>query len=115
MNIRILYNHKVKNGFKAGWGFSCLLETIQDKILFDTGWNGDILLHNMKIADINPEEIDKIVISHDHWDHIGGLNHILKYGKKPEVYVPQSASYNLKNEIKRFTNITEISNAKKNM
>ena len=109
MNLKILYDNNAKTPFKAGWGFSCLIESNENKILFDTGWNGNILLHNMKKADINPEEIDKIIISHSHWDHIGGLNHLLNYGKKFDVYVPKSASINFKNEIKRYANLVEIS------
>jgi len=112
MNFRVLYDNNAGNGFKVGWGFSCLVQTSKENILFDTGWNGDILLYNMKIAGINPKNIDKIVISHDHWDHIGGINHILRYAKKPEVYVPLSLSNNLKNEIERYANVIEISNAK---
>lgn len=56
MKLKFLYDNNVKNGFKGGWGFSCLIETDGKKILFDTGCNENILLHNMKIADINPEE-----------------------------------------------------------
>jgi len=107
MNITILYDNEAKEGFKAGWGFSCLIETPQNKVLFDTGWDGNILMHNMEIAGIKPEEIDKIVLSHSHWDHIGGINHILKYNKKTEVYVLKSFSKNLKNEIKRHSQLIE--------
>lgn len=109
MNLQVLYNNNAQNGFKEGWGFSCFIKMSKENILFDTGWDGNILIHNMKTAGINPEIIDKIVISHSDWDHIGGLNHILKYEKKPEVYVPESISINLKNEIKRYTEIIEIS------
>jgi 7,8-dihydropterin-6-yl-methyl-4-(beta-D-ribofuranosyl)aminobenzene 5'-phosphate synthase len=113
MNFQILYDNNAKNGFKAGWGFSCLVETSDEKILFDTGWNGNILLYNMKIAGVNPEEVDKIVISHSHWDHIGGLNHILNFTKTIDVYIPESVSENLKNEIKNHANIVEVSKAQK--
>ncbi|MGF7118632.1 MBL fold metallo-hydrolase [Methanobacterium oryzae] len=113
MKLRILYDNNARNGFKEGWGFSCLIETSEEKILFDTGWNGNILLHNMKIAGVNPEEIDKIVISHSHWDHIGGLNHILNCAKEPEVYIPKSIPVNLKNEIKNYADIIEVSEAQK--
>ncbi|MEN4017962.1 MAG: MBL fold metallo-hydrolase [Methanobacterium sp.] len=113
MNLQILYDNIAGNGFKEGWGFSCFIKTSKENILFDTGWDGNILLHNMKTAGINPEIIDKVVISHSDWDHIGGLNHILKYGNKPEVYVPESISINLKNEIKRYTEVVEISKSRK--
>lgn len=110
MIIKILYENNAKKGFKSGWGFSCLIESNEDKILFDTGWNGNILLHNMKIMGVRPEEIDKIVISHSHWDHIGGLTHLIKYNIS-EVYIPESVSKNLKNELKRYSNVIEVSDA----
>lgn len=113
MKLQILYDNKAPNNFKAGWGFSCFIAVNEKKILFDTGWNGFVLLNNMKAAGINPEEIDTIVISHQHWDHIGGLNHVLEYTRNPDVYIPESVSENLKNEVKNQANIVEVSEARK--
>jgi 7,8-dihydropterin-6-yl-methyl-4-(beta-D-ribofuranosyl)aminobenzene 5'-phosphate synthase len=78
MRITILYDNTVwKEGLQAAWGFSCLVETVDRKILFDTGGNGSILLHNMKKLNIDPRGIDEIFLSHPHWDHAGGLQAIL--------------------------------------
>ncbi len=113
MKLQVLYDKNGKNNFKSGWGFSCFIEVDRKKILFDTGWNGFILLNNMKVAGIDPEEIDMVIISHPHWDHIGGLNHILNCTQNPDVYIPKSASENLKAEINNHTNIIEISKPQK--
>ena len=113
MILKILYDNSLKNPYISGWGFSCYLEVEEDKIIFDTGWNGNILLSNMKLMGINPNEINKIILSHSHWDHIGGLNHLIKYEAEPDVYLPQSFSINLKNEIKRYANVIEISSQRK--
>lgn len=112
MKLQILYDNKALDNFKAGWGFSCFIEINKKKILFDTGWNGFTLLNNMKTAGINPEEIDTVVISHIHWDHIGGLNHMLNCTRNPDVYIPKSASENLKTEIKNQAHVTEVSGIK---
>lgn len=109
MKLQILYDNKAQEGFKSGWGFSCYIEANDKKILFDTGWNGFILEWNMKMAGIYPEDLDAVFISHSHWDHIGGLNHILCYTKNIDVYLPKSISLNLKNEIKSQANIIEVS------
>lgn len=112
MKLTILYDNNARNPFKSGWGFSCLIESSKKKILFDTGWNADILVHNMRIAGIKPEEINKIVISHPDWDHIGCLNYMLKHAEA-DVYLTKSVSNNLKNEIKCYANVIEVSEAQK--
>ena len=92
MKITIIYDNEVtKEGLKADWGFSALIETESaSPILFDTGANGSILLHNMKELNINPADIGIIVISHSHWDHTGGIPEILKENKTAELYIPGS-------------------------
>jgi hypothetical protein len=48
MKITIPYDNTVfQSGLKPDWGFSCLVETHNRNILFDTGSNGSILLENI--------------------------------------------------------------------
>jgi len=90
MKITIIYDNDIwKEGLRADWGFSCLIEVYNQKILFDTGTKGEILLHNMKKLNIFPYEINEIVISHAHLDHTGGLPDFLKE-KKAKLYIPLS-------------------------
>lgn len=92
MKITIIYDNTAWDSrLIADWGFSCLVEAHGKKILFDTGAKGDILLNNMKTLDINPLQIDSIFISHNHWDHTGGLPDIFKKVQLP-VYAPASCS-----------------------
>ncbi|MCK5706832.1 MAG: MBL fold metallo-hydrolase [Candidatus Aureabacteria bacterium] len=84
MNIKILYdNSTLDDELFYGWGFSCL---INDNILFDTGENGENLLSNMNKMKVDILNIEKVVISHDHWDHTGGLWELLKNTKDLDVY-----------------------------
>ena len=90
MKVTIIYDNEVsRKGLKADWGFSCLVEVYDRKILFDTGADGSILISNMKKLDIDPVIIKEIFISHNHWDHIGGLSDFLSINKV-KVYIPQS-------------------------
>lgn len=91
MKITILYDNEANPGFKSGWGFSCLTET-EEKILFDTGDSGEKLIYNMKQLGIRPESVDKVVISHNHFDHTGGLKDFLRLNNKAEVFHPKSFS-----------------------
>lgn len=84
MKIQIIYDNKVLNEkFVSGWGFSCLVD---ERILFDTGDKGDDLLKNMAAMNIDVSQIEKVVISHDHWDHTGGLWDVIEKRKSLAVY-----------------------------
>jgi 7,8-dihydropterin-6-yl-methyl-4-(beta-D-ribofuranosyl)aminobenzene 5'-phosphate synthase len=88
LKITIVYdNTAYRKDLKADWGFSCLVEVSGRRILFDTGANGAILLDNMRKLDIDPLTIDEVFISHEHWDHTGGLSDFLDINRV-KVYVP---------------------------
>jgi len=90
IGLTVVYdNNPFKKGLQADWGFSCYIKGLEKSILFDTGKNGQILLSNMGALDIRPEEIDLVVLSHDHLDHTGGLEKLLKKNPKVEVWLPE--------------------------
>lgn len=91
MTVTIIYdNVAYMEGLRADWGFSCLVETDNVRILFDTGANGATLLYNMEKLNIYPSSIDEVFISHAHRDHTGGLNDFLEVNKRARVYLPSS-------------------------
>jgi 7,8-dihydropterin-6-yl-methyl-4-(beta-D-ribofuranosyl)aminobenzene 5'-phosphate synthase len=95
--IRILAdNHTVDKNLRTCWGFSCL---INDKVLFDTGESNEVLEFNMKKLNILPGKITKIVITHDHFDHTGGLEAVANKNPKVEVYLLSDFSDELKKRI----------------
>jgi 7,8-dihydropterin-6-yl-methyl-4-(beta-D-ribofuranosyl)aminobenzene 5'-phosphate synthase len=71
-------------GFRSEHGFSVFVETDNGAFLFDTGAT-DCLIHNAKFLDIDLARVEKVVLSHGHYDHAGGLPYLLKY-TKPVVY-----------------------------
>jgi 7,8-dihydropterin-6-yl-methyl-4-(beta-D-ribofuranosyl)aminobenzene 5'-phosphate synthase len=72
--LTVLYDNRPgPEGLKTGWGFSCLVQGWEKTILFDTGGEGPALLANMAGLGIDPKCVDAVLLSHDHWDHTGGL------------------------------------------
>lgn len=98
MEIKVLYDNKTtKDGILAGWGFSCL---VAGSVLFDTGEDSESLLHNMSEMGANVSCVKDVVISHDHWDHTGGLKGILKGSKEVNVYGCPGFSGEFKEKVK---------------
>ncbi len=92
VKITIFYDNYVHTeGTKADWGFSCLIEGTEKIILFDAGTQPDILWHNIETLRVDISQVDMIVISHNHGDHIGGLPSVLeKLPPLVPVYAPSS-------------------------
>jgi len=69
----------------AEFGWSVLIETDEVKVLLDTGPSISVC-HNADVLGIDLSQVDKIVLSHSHFDHTGGLRQILlKMRKDIEV------------------------------
>lgn len=89
--IKILYDNKCAlPGFTMGFGFSALIYNYSTNhyILFDTGGNGDVLFSNLNKFNITSTLITKVVISHNHHDHSGGLSMVYMKNNEIEIYVP---------------------------
>jgi len=86
MRITTLVENTVnKSGLIAEHGLSILLETEDEKILFDTGQR-HALLHNATQMGMELSAVDKIVLSHGHSDHTGGLGDALKASGGAHIY-----------------------------
>jgi len=103
IEITVIYdNYPFKPGLKTSWGFSCVVRGTEKTILFDTGGNGSVLLSNMKKLEIDPQEIDLVVLSHIHGDHVEGLDDFLGQNAEVDVYLPQSFSRNFKEKVRHY-------------
>jgi 7,8-dihydropterin-6-yl-methyl-4-(beta-D-ribofuranosyl)aminobenzene 5'-phosphate synthase len=108
MKITILYdNTAFRPELRSDWGFSAFVETEKRKILFDTGSDGSLLLENMKKLGIDPSSVDDVFISHNHFDHVGGLSAFLNENNNVTVFVPAS--------FRGVRNAKEVIHVKKSM
>ncbi len=112
--ISVYDNYQVNPELKTAWGFATVIKTPQDTILFDTGGDSEILLSNMKKLGINPASIKKVVISHIHGDHLGGLEGFLERNSNVTVFIPSSFPKSVKNMIiQKGAKFVEISAPRK--
>jgi 7,8-dihydropterin-6-yl-methyl-4-(beta-D-ribofuranosyl)aminobenzene 5'-phosphate synthase len=87
MKLTILVDNYVDSQkLKAEHGLAILIEVDGEKILFDCG-QSDLVLSNAKVLGIDLNGITKIVLSHSHYDHTGGLMPLLKYlNREIDIY-----------------------------
>jgi len=71
--------------FLGEWGLSILLETEGTTILFDSG-KSTSAVYNADSLNVDLVKINKIVLSHGHYDHTGGLRNMLRrIGKEIDI------------------------------
>ena len=91
--VTILYDSFGKNpSLTKDWGFAVLVEYGGKRILFDTGNNAKIFEHNVKALGVDLRNLDFVVMSHRHGDHIGGLAYLLKVNPTVKIYAPKERS-----------------------
>ncbi len=81
IKITTLAENTADLGYLAEWGLSMYIEADGVNILFDTG-AGIAAVHNAQLFGIDLAKVDKIVLSHGHRDHTGGLREVLTRMKK---------------------------------
>jgi len=88
--ITLVDNRTQSTNLETEHGLSLYIETDDNqKILYDTG-QSDLFMRNAQKLGVDLGEIDMVVISHGHYDHIGGLVTFLKINKTAKVYMNAS-------------------------
>ena len=85
-------------------GNSTYIETENTKLLIDMGRNAKYIKEKLESIGISPEEIDTILISHTHNDHVSSLKTFVNRYKTP-VLLSREMFYELE-DIKDYENIT---------
>jgi 7,8-dihydropterin-6-yl-methyl-4-(beta-D-ribofuranosyl)aminobenzene 5'-phosphate synthase len=84
IKITTLSENTAGGGCLGEWGLSMLVEADGQKILFDTG-SGVAAVHNAQLLGINFSAVDRMVLSHGHYDHSGGLFEVLRRAGHKEI------------------------------
>src|SRR3954465_2770876 len=84
---------------RAEHGFSALVSVErggrEHRLLFDTGISPDGLVENMRRLELSPQDAEAVVLSHGHFDHVGGLEGLARElgpAKLPVVIHPEAWS-----------------------
>jgi 7,8-dihydropterin-6-yl-methyl-4-(beta-D-ribofuranosyl)aminobenzene 5'-phosphate synthase len=104
VTITVTYNNVPFNEeLTTAWGISVFIEGLEKSMLFDTGGDGAVLLANMGKLGINPYDIEIVVLSHIHGDHVGGLDALLEKNNNVSVCIPSSFPDDFKNKVNNST------------
>ncbi len=100
MEVKIIFDKdKSEERYFCGWGLSYL---IGGKVLFDAGEKSEYVLNNIEMLGIDIKKIQKIVISHNHWNHLGAFWDLLKLNKNIEVFACSDFLKEFKSKISNY-------------
>lgn len=89
-----------RSDLQAKHGLSIYLEMRdrreQVNVLVDTGPSPELVLHNADAMNVNLDTINVILLSHGHYDHVGGLIGVLKRIRDSIVVVAHPETFNSK-------------------
>ena len=83
---QLVENRVGSPGLLAEHGVAFFIEADGVCLLFDTG-QGLALKHNAEQLEIRMESVDAIILSHGHYDHVGGLVNALEMTGPAELYL----------------------------
>ncbi len=78
----ILEGGEAFDALRAEHGFAALVTVTragqERRLLFDTGITPDGLVENMRRLELSPRDVEAIVLSHGHFDHVGGMQGLVR-------------------------------------
>ncbi|MDT9546517.1 MAG: MBL fold metallo-hydrolase [Chlorobium phaeovibrioides] len=77
IRISVIVDNTPLSGFSSEHGFSLWIEAGGSTLLFDTG-RATAFASNLRQLDIELSRANMLVLSHGHYDHTGGVAHVLQ-------------------------------------
>jgi 7,8-dihydropterin-6-yl-methyl-4-(beta-D-ribofuranosyl)aminobenzene 5'-phosphate synthase len=76
------------DGVRHDFGFSTMVEYNGKTILVDAGTNAEIFENNLRSLNVDLRKVDIAIISHGHYDHMGGLHYLFSVNPNVKLYLP---------------------------
>ncbi len=89
--VALIENTSATEQLKAEHGLSLYVENCGEKFLIDTGAS-DKLIQNAQRMRINLASVGKIALSHNHSDHTGGIESVIKLNPDVKIYARAAAN-----------------------
>lgn len=105
--IILMEDSEVNNNLLYEHGFSVYIKTKHNQMLIDTGASDKTWI-NAKQLGVDLASIDKVFLSHGHYDHSGGMIGFLKENANARIYMHPKAGldyYNLRDGQEKYIGI----------
>lgn len=100
VTVTVIYDNYVHiKGMTADWGYSIVIEGLDSTIIFDTGAKPALFKSNFEKAGLDASAIDLLVISHEHYDHVGGIPAFVAMKTGINIIIPHSFPAGLKKKL----------------
>ncbi|MBN1278605.1 MAG: MBL fold metallo-hydrolase [Chlorobium sp.] len=109
LSLTILSDNNAAECCTAEHGFAIVIDTGTCVILFDTGKEG-ALLPNAASLGVDLSGVERLVLSHGHYDHTGGICEVLALAPEASVYLHPAAlqkRYSIRQGIPKPTSMPE--------
>jgi 7,8-dihydropterin-6-yl-methyl-4-(beta-D-ribofuranosyl)aminobenzene 5'-phosphate synthase len=91
VTVTVIYDNYIHTeGMEPDWGYSIVIEGLDKTILFDAGTKPDIFRSNFEKTGLDASKIGLVVISHEHFDHVGGMPAFARMKTAIPIIVPFS-------------------------
>lgn len=84
VKITVVVDNHAAQGMLSEHGFSLWIDVGTDRILFDTG-QGAAFEGNLRRLGLALPQTDSVVLSHGHYDHTGGIHHVLEHAPRARI------------------------------
>ena len=79
---------KPQEGLTQHFGFSALVQYGDTTVLFDAGTDARIFEKNVRTLNVDLRKVDIAIVSHGHYDHIGGFDVLIDANPSVRIYAP---------------------------